>query len=176
MQVEVLLKAVADKQRLKILASLIDEPKFVEQLALELNISVSTTSFHLGKLQSAGLVSSKKEQYYQTYFVNERALECSLRELVSFGVGEDSSNAFEKNVIKDFVKKGKPISKLPVQIRKREIIFREILKEFSKNKKYSLKETNLIIADFCDDFATCRNEMLRLKLLEEKDGVFKKLE
>ncbi len=175
MQAEVLLKAVADKQRLKILASLIEAPKFVEQLSLELNISVSTTSFHLGKLQSAGLVSSKKEQYYQTYFVNEKALSCSLKELVSFGV-EEKSNAFEKSVIETFVKKGSPIAKLPVQIRKREIIFKEILKEFSKNKKYSLKETNLIIAEFCDDFATCRNEMIRLKLLDEEDGLYKKLE
>ena len=65
MQPEVLLTALADKSRLKILASLSQGPKFVEELSLQLNIGVSTVSFHLKKLLAADLVVAKKEQYYQ---------------------------------------------------------------------------------------------------------------
>ena len=63
MQGDVLLSALSDKSRLRILASLTERPKFVEELSLELNISVSTVSFHLKKLLAADLVVAKKEQY-----------------------------------------------------------------------------------------------------------------
>ena len=58
-----LFKCLADKSRLQILKSLIQEDMYVERLAERLALTPATISFHLRKLEEAGAVSSRKEQY-----------------------------------------------------------------------------------------------------------------
>ena len=62
-----IMKSLADTSRLRILNSLMDNPQYVEELSHRLNLAASTISFHLKKLESAGLVTQTKEQYYIVY-------------------------------------------------------------------------------------------------------------
>ena len=62
-----LLKALADRSRIRIVNALDGKPQYVEELSERLNLAPSTVSFHLKKLEDAGLVHSKKEQYYTVY-------------------------------------------------------------------------------------------------------------
>ena len=59
-----ILKALADDTRLKILRALSERDMYVELLAERLQLSAATVSFHMKKLQAAGLVDSRREQYY----------------------------------------------------------------------------------------------------------------
>ena len=62
-----LFKCLADKSRLQIIKSLMQEDMYVERLAERLGLTAPTISFHLKKLEDAGAVVSYKEQYYTMY-------------------------------------------------------------------------------------------------------------
>ena len=174
MHAEALFKAVADKNRLRILALLKASPKVVEQIAKELNISVSTASFHLEKLKAAGLVCDEKVQYYRQYHLSEDILRASIMDIIlSSEPQQKSEGEFEREVISEAFAGGK-VEKLPVQKMKREIVLKEIAKGLKKNKAYSEKEINLYIADYCDDFVIVRKELLKLGALRLENGVYRK--
>jgi len=56
-----LLKSLADESRLKIIEFLLDGEKCVCQIIPELDVKQSTTSSHLGKLEKAGIISSRRD-------------------------------------------------------------------------------------------------------------------
>jgi DNA-binding transcriptional ArsR family regulator len=60
-------KSLADTSRLRIVQSLTKGEMYTELLAQRLGITPSTVSFHMKKLEDAGLVVSRKEQYYEDY-------------------------------------------------------------------------------------------------------------
>lgn len=45
-------------------------------------MSTSTISFHLKKLMDADIVSSKKEQYYTIYSLNDKIFTMNLKDLI----------------------------------------------------------------------------------------------
>lgn len=175
----IIFKALADKSRLRILNSLMETPKYVELLAERLELSPSTISFHLKKLEDAGLVKGNKEQYYVVYSLNKDTLNTNLLDLVVFKEGvraaeEEREEAYRKKVIENFFKYGKLIS-IPVQQKKRRIVLEEIAKAFEKGVEYKEREVNIIIADFNDDFCTIRREFISEKIFERNNGIYKRI-
>lgn len=172
-------KCLSDKSRLMIINSLIQSPMYVELLAERLNLSSSTISFHLKKLEDSNLVYSTKEQYYVVYHLNEDMLSLTLKGLINIDEPEENlqlerEEQYRNNVIKAFFKYGK-LKSIPVQQKKRKIILEEISKNFEAEKIYSEKEVNLIIADFHDDFCTIRREMIAFKILSRENGKYQLL-
>ena len=55
-----IMKSLADASRLQVLNSLMEKPQYVEEIAQRMNLAVSTVSFHLKKLEKAGLVYKTK--------------------------------------------------------------------------------------------------------------------
>ncbi|MBR7136238.1 MAG: metalloregulator ArsR/SmtB family transcription factor [Clostridia bacterium] len=171
MQGDVLLSALSDKSRLRILASLTERPKFVEELSLELNISVSTVSFHLKKLLAADLVVSKREQYYQTYSIRDEVLREDLARLLKSLIPD--KDLFMESVRRECFTGGR-VTNLPVQVRKRQAIYTIISEDFVKRSGYSEGEASLIIAERCEDFMTAKEEMLKLGyLVKNGDRIYK---
>ena len=165
-----LFKCISDRSRLQILKSLSIEPMYVERLAERLSLTPSTISFHLKKLESAGIVYSQKDQYYQMYHLKEAVLKVNILDLIKDESTEldqqkEREENYAKKVIENFFEYGK-LKNIPAQRKKRLIVLKEILKEFEVGKKYSEKEVNLIIANFHDDFCTLRREMIIEKLLD----------
>lgn len=172
MRADILLKAVADKTRINILAYLRGGPKFVEQIAMQLNIGVSTASFHLEKLKAAGLVRVKKDQYYKIYSLTDNALDINLGELI-FSCGVNDKDEFISSVKKEYKNK-KKIEKLPVQKMKRAVVLKELCSDLKNGVAYSEREINIHIADRIDDFVTARKEMVLLNVIEKKGDYFYK--
>ena len=73
-----LFKCLADKSRIQILCSLMEEDMYVERLAERLNLTPPTISFHLKKLEDAKVVTKKKDQYYTMYSLNRDVLTCPM--------------------------------------------------------------------------------------------------
>lgn len=151
-----LFKCLADKSRLQILQSLAQEEMYVERLAERLDLSAATVSFHLKKLADAGLVTSRKSQYYTMYALCRQPLEKRigdiLRETFSEG-GQQAQRdaAYRQKVIDTFLQYGK-LQSIPVQRKKERIVLEEIVKSFAFGRIYSEKEVNLILAGFHEDF------------------------
>ncbi len=171
-----LFKCLADRSRLQILKSLCREPMYVERLAERLGLTPPTVSFHLKKLENAGLVVGRKEQYYVVYHLCEEALDALLIDFIR----EESTEAdrqearereYRQKVIDSFFDYGK-LKSIPVQQKKKRIVLEEMLKRFEPGRKYAEKEVNLIIADFHDDFCTLRRDMISEKLMARENGIY----
>lgn len=171
-------KCLSDNSRLKIINSLMIEPMYVELLAERLELSTSTISFHLKKLLDANIVSSKKEQYYTVYSLNEEIFSMNLKDLITDNRKEEEilnqrEEKYREKVINSFFKYDKLIE-MPVQKKKRQIVLEKIVESFEKDKEYTEKEVNLIIADFHDDFCTIRRDLIGFDLMERSNGIYKR--
>lgn len=172
-------KCLSDNSRLRIINSLMIEPMYVELLAERLGLSTSTISFHLKKLMDANIVSCRKEQYYAIYSLNEEILSMNLRDLVKDNRKEEEmlnqrEEKYKEKVIESFFKYNK-LKEIPVQKKKKQIVLEKIVESFERDRAYTEKEVNLIIADFHDDFCTIRRDLVGFNLMERKDGIYKRI-
>lgn len=155
------------------------ESMYVELLAERLGLSTSTISFHLKKLMDANIVSCKKEQYYTIYSLNEEILTMNLKDLIKDDRNEEEildqrEERYREKVIDSFFKYNK-LKNLPVQKKKKQIVLEKIVESFEKDRTYTEKEVNLIIADFHDDFCTIRRDLIGFNLMERRDGIYKRI-
>ncbi len=174
-----LFKALSDGSRLRIVASLMEAPNYVELLAERLELAASTVSFHLKKLEEVGLVTKQKDQYYIMYTLNAEILEKPLSSWI--GASQSATNqederevAYRQKILDSFFKFNK-LKSIPVQRKKRLIVLEHMLLAFEMKKQYTEKEVNLIIADFHDDFATLRREFINEKLMARENGQYWRL-
>ncbi len=159
-----IMKSLADASRLQVLNAVMNRPHYVEELAHKLNLAASTVSFHLKKLEKAGLISKKKEQYYIVYGLNEDLFKLTLRQLTSFDdidkfIQDERIEKYRQKVLKAFFKKEKLV-KLPVQHKKKLIVLNEFLKLFKANKKYTEPEVDSVINRLFDDHCTIRRLLI----------------
>lgn len=151
-----LFKCLADKSRLQILKSLMTEEMYVERLAERLSLTSATISFHLKKLEEAGAVKSRKDQYYMMYSINEEIFKSSIIDILKEksddqAKQEERDLAYRKKVIDSFFEYGK-LKSIPSQRKKERIVLEEISRAFETGREYTEREVNIIIADYNDDF------------------------
>ena len=171
-----IMKSLADASRLQVLNSLMDKPQYVEELAQRMNLAVSTVSFHLKKLEKAGLVNKSKEQYYIMYRINDKLFNLSLRELTSFDniekfIQDERINKYREKILKTFIKKGR-LTKLPVQHKKKLIILYEFVKNIKIGKEYEEKEIDEIINKVYDDHCTIRRLLIDEGIMKRKNHIY----
>jgi ArsR family transcriptional regulator, arsenate/arsenite/antimonite-responsive transcriptional repressor len=169
-------KALADQSRLLIVSALMEKPQYVEALAEMLQVSASTVSFHLKKLEEAELVYSVKEQYYANYHLKQEIFNSTLTDLiyvedVEKQAQEERIEKYRQGVIEAFFEYGK-LKAIPVQRKKKRIVLEEMAKSFEKGKIYTEKEVNITIADFNDDFCTIRRDMISEGIFERDKGMY----
>ncbi len=76
-----------------------------------------------------------------------------------------------KKVIDSFFEYGK-LKSIPTQQKKQRIVLEEIAKAFDKDRSYTEREVNIIIADFNDDFCTIRKNMVSEGLFTRDKGSY----
>ena len=172
-----LLKVVGHPARILILNLLKKKPRHGEELAAILRLNQATVSHHLSRLADAGLVVSERSQYYQTYSLTGRHFDKTLGDLVflsqpgvSARVKED---AYRAKVLKTFIRRGR-LTHLPAQLKKRQVILAELVKEFEPGRDYPEREVNRILVEFHDDVATLRRELVGLGFMERKRNVYRR--
>lgn len=173
-----LFKCLADKSRIQILKSLMEKDMYVELLAQRLSLTPATISFHLKKLMDAGAITSRKEQYYTIYSINDDIFKVSILDILKekseeSALQQERDNAYRKKVIDSFFEYGK-LKSIPAQRKKELIILEEIAKAFEAGRDYSEREVNIIIADFHDDFCTLRRDMISEGLLKRENMTYRK--
>ena len=170
-------KALGDETRCRIMQALSEREMYTEILAERLKLTPATVSFHMKKLLAAGLVDARKEQYYTIYSLRAETLKLSLRELIAPSAqANDSSERlreemYRRKVIKAFMPSGF-CKTLPAQIKKRMIIYEEIIRQFSPGKSYPEKEVNRIISSIHEDFCTVRREFIGLGWMRRENGIY----
>jgi len=168
-------KALADKNRLKIVGLLAEKSYSVEELAALLKLKPPTISHHLAKLVEAGLVKSRAESYYSVYQLDQSVLESKARSMfsqqeLSTVASEVDADAYDKKVIKDYSRRDGSLKTLPSQRKKLEAILRYVVKAFDVGKRYSEKQVNEILARYHNDTATLRRELVGFGLMQRESG------
>src|SRR6185369_9726794 len=112
-----IMKALADQSRIAIVNSLLEQPQYVEEIARRHALATSTVSFHLRKLEQAGLVTSRKEQYYAVFQANDQIFATTLREIVSVPpagkeLQDERMEEYRQKVLESFFRNGR-LEKLP---------------------------------------------------------------
>lgn len=171
-----LLKTVADETRIRILRALYEKDYYVELLAERLNLSPATVSFHLKKLQLAGIVDARREQYYMIYTVKKAFLNKTLAQLIFDGDENDTAEAlreeqYRRKVLRAFMPDG-VCRQMPAQLKKRVIVYREIFSHFEKGKSYPEKEVNEIIGRIHEDYCTVRRGFVAMGWMTRNNGIY----
>lgn len=178
-QVLKLFKGLADRSRLQILKSLLEEDMYVERLAQRLELTPATVSFHLKKLMDAGAVSSRREQYYTMYSINKEVFQCRILDIL----GEKSSDAqrqqerearYRQRVLDSFFEYGR-LKAIPAQRKKERICLEEIAKELELGRPYPERELNQVLLRFHQDYCTLRRDMISEGILCREEGLYTRL-
>ena len=172
-----LFKALGHPVRLLILNLVKIKPRHGEELAAILKLNPATISHHLGKLTEAGLLSAKKDQYYQMYTLVGEPLNKTLTELVHVPQPELSSgveqDAYNQKVLHTFFKHGRLVQ-IPAQLKKRMVVLEKIVEAFEPNRSYTELEVNHILLEFNEDVALLRRSLIESKLMTREKGIYQK--
>lgn len=168
-----IMKALADQSRLAIVGSLLERPQYVEEIAQRHDLAPSTVSFHLRKLEKAGLVSSRKEQYYVVFRTNDEIFNTTLREIVSahpvgWELQDDRMEAYRRKVLDSFFRNGR-LEKLPAQHKKRLIVLEQFAQRFESGRRYGEQEVTGLITPLFDDYCAIRRLLVDEGLVR-RDG------
>lgn len=166
-------KCLSDLSRLRIVQSLSRGDMYTELLAERLELTPPTVSFHMKKLEDAGLVSSRKEQYYTVYALNRTVLEQTVFDLAAaepeqVDEQQKREEEYRQKVIKSFFDYGR-LRSIPVQRKKKLICYEQIAARLEPGRVYEEKELNEIISAVHEDYCTIRRDMIGEGILR-RDG------
>ncbi|MDE3090159.1 MAG: metalloregulator ArsR/SmtB family transcription factor [Chloroflexota bacterium] len=167
-------KALADKNRLKIVGLLAHKPYSVEELAANLHVTSATVSHHLKRLQRANLVEARVQSYYNVYALRVDVLRQMAERLLSVDSIKATALAtdldgYSAKVLSAYMIHRR-LKTIPSQLKKREVILRRLAEEFEIGKRYSERRVNEILKAFHTDYVTLRRELVNLKLLARDNG------
>lgn len=165
-----LFKCLADRSRLQILRSLLNEDMYVERLAERLDLTPATISFHMKKLEDAGAVRSYKDQYYTMFTIQRDLLEGSMLEMIRAASDEEEQQrqrdmAYRQRVLESFFEYGR-LKSIPAQRKKERICLEEMAKVFEPGVVYEEQEVNKRLLQFHEDYCTIRRDMISEKIME----------
>ena len=171
-----IMKALADQSRLAIVNSLLGGAQYVEEIARRHALAPSTVSFHLKKLEQAGLVSSRKEQYYVVMRVNDTIFDTTLREIVSAPpVGRELQDGrmeeYRRKVLETFFRHDR-LEKLPAQQKKRLIVLEKFVGRFEPERRYSEQEVTGLIIPLFDDYCTVRRLLVDEGMIRREGATY----
>lgn len=169
-------KCLSDLSRLRIMQSMAQGDMYTELLAERLELTPSTVSFHMKKLEEAGLVTARKEQYYTLYSLNRAVLEKTLGEVAAaapqqIDEQQKREEEYRRKVIQAFFEYGK-LRAIPVQRKKKQICYEQIAAHFEPGKVYSEKEVNAIIGPIHEDYCTIRRDMISEGILHRSGSEY----
>ncbi len=175
-----LFKCLADRSRLRIVQSLLREEMYVERLSQRLGLTPATISFHLKKLEEAGLVSSHPEQYYTIYTLRRDELTIPVVDMIA-GASDQAPEQerrevqYRQKVIETFFEYGR-LKAIPAQRKKERICLEEIVKTLEPGRVYAEPELNEVLLQFYEDYCTLRRDMISEGLLTRDGGLYTRVE
>ncbi len=171
-----LLKALADESRLRILGLLASGERSVEELAELLDLRSPTVSHHLGKLREAGLVSARAEGTTHHHRLEVSRLHALGQELFAPGaittmVETDATELWQRKVMANFFD-GERLKEIPASRKKRAVVLEWLAGRFEPGERYPERRVNEVLGRHHPDFATLRRELIGAGLMGREDGVY----
>lgn len=178
------LKALADANRLKIIALLAQRPRTGDELAALLDLRPSTISHHLTRLQKAGLVRATAEQYYHVYQLESAALDQLSAALAPNALATAiqqrdtiDNDAYRTQILTRWIK-GDRLQALPTPIKQRAVILAWLADKFTPDLRYAPRQVDDLLNHWCSwqdshqlDIVAVTRALVEQKLLDRtRDG------
>jgi predicted transcriptional regulator len=170
-----LFKALADKNRLKIVGLLAQQPRAVEELSKSIKLGASTVSHHLSVLGKAGLVTGRVQGYYSIYSLQTDLLQETAKRLLKQDelkklALETTNDEYDRKVLSTFTTADGKIKSFPTHERKFLVLLRYVLTQFEPGVKYNEKRVNEILSRFNKDTARLRRTLVENKFMTREGG------
>jgi DNA-binding HxlR family transcriptional regulator len=179
-----ILKALSDRSRLRIVGLLAARPMAVGELADALGLTPATLVHHLRRLSEAELVESTPRPPYVEYRLRLDRLGRLGKQLnAAASPGADSPAelpgpdgrprpAFDAKVLRAFIVDGR-LTSIPAQEKKRLVLLRYLAETvFELGRRYPEKEVNQRLAILHPDVASLRRYLIDLGFMDRKAGVY----
>ena len=165
-------RALSHPVRLSLLRLTWQEALSGEALARLMNLAPATISHHLAALEEAGLTTVRQDGHHRLHGANHAALDVTLAALLRGDVAAPTpADPYRERVLRSFVQHGRLI-RIPAQRKKRDVILRELATLFEPGERLSEREVNARLAQWHEDFATLRRELVEAGLLSRGGGVY----
>jgi len=180
----VLLKALADEQRLKMVGLMSNQERNVGDLAQLLQLSEPTISHHLSKMHSIGLLNQRMAGTQRFYRVNEtrmavfKSYVANIESLALLPLDDTSGSAWidaldweaaDKKVLRDYTLNGRLVQ-FPTKEKKWLVVLRWLATKFAPDIRYSEKQVNAILTAIHDDYATMRRNLVEYGFMRRERG------
>ena len=182
-----ILKALSDRSRLRIVGLLAARPMAVGELADALGLTPATLVHHLRRLREAELVESTPRPPYVEYRLRlDRLGQLGKRLDAAASPGADSPAelpgpdgkprpAFDARVLRAFFVDGR-LASIPAQEKKRLVVLRYLAETvFEAAHRYPEKEVNQRLAILHPDVASLRRYLIDLGFMSRTAGVYELL-
>jgi predicted transcriptional regulator len=167
-------KALANESRLKIVGSIAQQERSVEELAAVLGVKEPTISHHLSKLKELNLVQMRPEGNTHYYRLDLEALQSMQKATLTVMPAAPSKvddDIWVTKVLSSFIKDDR-IEEIPASRKKRWIILQWLVQKFEFDRQYPEKELNTIIKTIHSDTATLRRELVGCNMMQRQDNVY----
>ena len=172
-------KAMADESRLRIIGLLAQRESSVQELAAQLDLKEPTVSHHLAILKAQGLVTVRAEGTTRWHSLDRATLEALSKRMLQPTKPKVTpprgANAAEDKVLQGFVDASGKLKLIPASRKKRAVVLRWLMRNFSAGRRYSEAEVNAAIQGLHWDSATLRRELVGHGMLARKDRVYWRL-
>lgn len=162
-------RTLIDTERLQIAGLLARQPHTAEQLAEQLKLKPAAVSRQLEKLVEAGLVRTEAKVTGTRYSLQLEAAHALAAQLAARSgppALDENLEAFERQVLSNYLLADGAIKELPAQEKKFLVILRYVFSHIEQTRRYTEKELNALLFHFHSDVATLRRAMVDLHWLE----------
>jgi predicted transcriptional regulator len=173
-----ILKVLADAERLRLIALLMDAPRTAAELSRALDLRPLSVMRHLERLAEVPLISAEAGPEGETrYRFEARMLQDinrALAEMERSAPVVAGSDDEESRVLRNYFI-GERLTELPAALNKQLVVLRWLCTRFTPGTRYSEREVNEIIKRHHDDYATIRRAFIEHGFMWREDGVYWRL-
>jgi hypothetical protein len=179
-----MLKAVADENRLTMVTLMGERERTVGEMAELLGLTEPTVSHHVSKLHTAGLLNLRMAGNQRFYRLNDRGLArfkgyvavidkpIETRESVASDnrwIDALDWDTADKKVLYDFTVNGR-LTRLPSKESRWLVILRWLASRFQPGVRYAEKEVNAILTEVHPDYAILRRNLVEYGFMRRERG------
>lgn len=166
-------KALADVQRIQIVATIADEPRTVLEIASALALPPRRVLNQLETLMDLGFVTSAGDGVGARYAWNEARVRAIAKEKLESPRVRALAGATDERskVLASFVRDGRLV-RFPTGDARKLVILEYVMQRFDSSRAYGEREVNAILKEFAEDYATIRRALVDYVFLNRHEGVY----
>jgi DNA-binding transcriptional ArsR family regulator len=166
-----LLHALAEPDQIRLMASLLDHARSVDELSAALELPAATIGPLLQALGKTGLLTTERQGHQRRYRIDSAAL-AELARSEGDSEGEDDRNRPPAEIAAFF--RGNWLERMPAQRSRQLQVLVWLINDFETERDYGEAEVNRIIGRRHADYATIRRAFVDEGFMTRAAGIYRR--